>query len=43
MKLGTILETIFKYTGIKAIVKWIYPNCNCENRKNKLDNFKFNK
>tara|TARA_R110000765_G_scaffold229829_1_gene333309 strand:+ start:42 stop:197 length:156 start_codon:yes stop_codon:yes gene_type:complete len=47
MKLGTLLETIFKYTGIKWLVKKIvidylgYENCGCEDRKNKLDNLKF--
>ena len=41
MKLGTLLETIFKYTGIKWLVKKIvidylgYENCGCEKRKNK--------
>lgn len=47
MKLGTLLEKIFKYTGIKWLVKKIvidylgYENCGCEDRKNKLDNLKF--
>lgn len=47
MKLGTLLETIFKYTGIKWLVKKIvidylgYETCGCEERKNKLDNLKF--
>ncbi len=47
MKLGTLLETIFKYTGIKWLVKKIvidylgYENCGCEKRKNQLDNLKF--
>jgi hypothetical protein len=41
MKLGDKLEWLFKYTGIKWIVKKIYPNCNCERRKNKLNEFNF--
>jgi hypothetical protein len=41
LKLGDKLEWLFKYTGIKWIVKKINPNCNCEFRKNKLNEFKF--
>ena len=41
LKLGDKLEWLFKYTGIKWIVKKIYPNCNCESRKNKLNEFNF--
>jgi hypothetical protein len=41
MKLGDLLETIFKYTGVKWIVKKIYPNCRCEQRKDNLNNLKF--
>lgn len=47
MKLGTILEKIFKYTGIKwlvelIVIKWLgYKSCGCEERKEKLDNIKF--
>ena len=43
MKLGNILETIFKYTGIKWLVNKIvidllgYKSCGCEERKNKLN------
>jgi hypothetical protein len=41
LKLGDKLEWLFKWTGIKWIVKKIYPNCNCERRKNKLNEFNF--
>lgn len=41
LKLGDKLECLFKYTGIKWIVKKIYPNCNCESRKDKLNEFNF--
>jgi hypothetical protein len=41
MKLGDKLEWLFKVTGIKWLVKKINPNCNCEFRKNKLNEFKF--
>lgn len=45
MKLGTKLETIFKYTGIKWLVKKLtidllgYESCGCEERRDKLDNW----
>ena len=39
MKLGNVLETIFKYTGIKWIVKKIWgESCGCDERKDKLNN-----
>ena len=39
MKLGNTLETIFKYTGIKWIVKKIWgESCGCDERKEKLNN-----
>jgi hypothetical protein len=42
MKLGTTLQKIFRYTGIEWIVKKIWgEDCGCEERKEKLDNFKF--
>jgi hypothetical protein len=41
LKLGDKLEWLFRKTGIKAIVKWINPNCNCDSRQEKLNNFKF--
>lgn len=47
IKIGTILETIFKYTGVKLLVKKIvidllgYESCGCENRRDKLDNLTF--
>ena len=41
MKLGTLLEKIFKFTGIAFIVKKIWGDkCGCEERKQKLDNIK---
>jgi hypothetical protein len=36
---GDKLELIFTYTGIKALVKWIYPNCGCDRRKQKVNEF----
>lgn len=47
LKIGTKLEYLFKYTGIKWLVEKIvinllgYETCGCENRKNKLDNLTF--
>tara|TARA_R110002012_G_scaffold280_6_gene1098 strand:+ start:1558 stop:1710 length:153 start_codon:yes stop_codon:yes gene_type:complete len=44
MKLGDLLEKIFKRTGIKWLVEKIvidilgYKSCGCEKRKNKLNN-----
>ena len=39
MKLGNALEFIFKYTGIKWIVKKIWgEDCGCEERKEALNN-----
>ena len=49
MKIGTILETIFKYTGVKWLVKKIvidllgYESCGCENRRDRLNELKFNR
>ncbi len=43
IKIGTILETIFKYTGVKWLVKkividWLgYKSCGCEERRDKLN------
>lgn len=37
MKLGDKLEWLFIKTGIKWLVKKIYPNCKCEQRKNYLN------
>ena len=40
MKVGTILERIFKATGIKWVVKKIWgDDCGCEERRDKLDNY----
>lgn len=43
MKLGDKLEWLFRMTGIKWLVKKINPNCNCDKRQDKLNNFKFNR
>jgi len=49
MKLGTLLEKIFKYTGIKWLVELIvirilgYKSCGCEKRRDRLDNIKFHR
>jgi len=44
MKIGTLLEKIFKATGVQWIVKQIWgEDCGCEERRDKLDNFKFNR
>lgn len=49
MKLGTLLEKIFKYTGIKWLVELIvirilgFKSCGCEKRRDRLDNIKFNR
>jgi len=45
MRLGDLLETIFKYTGIKWIVEKLtnflgYESCGCEDRKKALNNLK---
>jgi hypothetical protein len=43
MKLGDILATIFKYTGIKWLVEKIvidflgYKSCGCKDRQEKLN------
>lgn len=40
MKVGTILEKIFKATGIQWIVKKIWgEDCGCTERRDKLDNY----
>ena len=38
MKLGNVIATITKYTGIAWLVHKIYPDCGCENRRIKLNN-----
>ncbi len=41
MRLGDLIEKITTYTGIKWIVKKIWgDDCGCEERKQKLDNYK---
>jgi len=37
LKIGDRLELLFKITGIKWLVKKIYPNCKCEQRKDYLN------
>ena len=38
MKLGNLVESITKFTGIKWIVKRIFgEDCGCEERKDKLN------
>jgi hypothetical protein len=37
---GDRLEFVFKWSGIKWLVKKINPNCNCDKRKEKLNNFR---
>lgn len=37
VRLGDKLEFIFKYTGIKWLIKKIYPNCNCDARRDFLN------
>lgn len=40
MKVGTLLEKIFKAIGIQWIVKKIFgEDCGCEERRDKLDNY----
>ncbi len=40
MKVGTLLEKIFKAVGIQWIVKKILgEDCGCEERRDKLDNY----
>jgi len=40
LKLGDKLEWLFRKTGIKAIVKWINPNCKCDARQESLNRIK---
>jgi len=40
MRVGTLLEKIFKAVGIQWIVKKILgEDCGCEERRDKLDNY----
>jgi hypothetical protein len=48
MKLGDLLETIFKYTGIKWLVKKVteavgIEDCGCESRKQALNKIKIDR
>ena len=39
LKWGDRLEFIFRITGIKWMVKKINPNCNCDIRQQRLNDF----
>ena len=41
LMLGDKLEWLFRVTGIKWLVKKINPNCNCDERQDMLNEFKF--
>ena len=41
MRLGDKLEWLFKVTGIQWLVKKIYPNCKCDKRRDKMNEFEF--
>ena len=41
MRLGDKLEWLFKITGVQWLVKKINPNCNCNKRREKLNEFNF--
>ena len=41
MGLRHIVFYFTKYTGIRYIYKKIYPNCGCDKRRDKWNNFKF--
>jgi hypothetical protein len=48
MRLGDLLETIFKYTGIKWLVKTVteavgIEDCGCEDRKQALNKIKIDR
>ena len=48
MRLGDLLETIFKYTGIKWMVNQFtlfmeIEDCGCEDRKEALNKIKINR
>jgi hypothetical protein len=38
-----VKEWLFRVTGIQWIIKKIYPNCNCDKRRDKLNEFKINR
>jgi len=40
MGLGDLIEKITIYTGIKWIVKKIWKDCKCDERKDNLNNIK---
>ena len=40
MKLGDLVYYITKYTGIRYIWKKIYPDCNCDKRREKWNRIK---
>jgi len=39
LKLGNRLELVFKWVGIKWLVKKLNPDCKCGERREKLNNF----
>ena len=39
LKWGDRLEFLFRITGIKWVVKKINPNCNCDIRQQRLNDF----
>lgn len=49
MRLGDIIHTITKYTGIKflvnlVVVKWLgYESCGCEERRKKFNQIKISR
>lgn len=48
MRLGDLLEMIFKYTGVKWLVEFIstqfgIEDCGCEQRKDALNRIKINR
>ncbi len=43
IKLGNIVYYFTKFTGIRWIWKKIYPNCNCDKRREEWNQIKFNR
>jgi len=42
MGLGDLVYYITKYTGIRYIYKKIYPDCRCDERRDKWNNININ-
>lgn len=40
MKLGDLVYYITKYTGIRYVWKKIYPNCECDRRREEWNDIK---